>query len=61
MVGLRTVGCCSHVASFVYYIGFGKYLPRIPQVGMKPNFFVNYESDETDNEQEQDFLTTASI
>ncbi len=28
--GMRTVGCCSHVASIIYFLSFGKYLDHIP-------------------------------
>lgn len=27
--GLRTVGCCSHVASLIYHLSYGRYLSRI--------------------------------
>lgn len=27
--GLRTVGCCSHVASTIYYLSYGRYLSKI--------------------------------
>ena len=28
--GMRTVGCCSHIASIIYYFAHGKYLEFIP-------------------------------
>lgn len=27
--GLRTVGCCSHVAAIIYYLSYGRYLSRV--------------------------------
>lgn len=27
--GLRTVGCCSHVASLIYHLSYGRYLSRV--------------------------------
>lgn len=27
--GLRTIGCCSHVAAIVYYLSYGRYLTKI--------------------------------
>lgn len=29
--GLRTVGCCSHVAAVIYYLSHGRYLSKIPR------------------------------
>jgi hypothetical protein len=28
--GMRTFGCCSHVASIIYFLSQGKYLEHIP-------------------------------
>jgi hypothetical protein len=28
--GMRTVGCCSHIATIIYYLSYGKYLDHIP-------------------------------
>jgi hypothetical protein len=33
--GMRTVGCCSHVASIVYFLSHGKYLENIPNPGSR--------------------------
>ena len=27
--GLRTIGCCSHVASLIYHLSYGKFLSRV--------------------------------
>ncbi|XP_066595448.1 uncharacterized protein [Prorops nasuta] len=29
--GLRTVGCCSHIAAIIYYLAYGRYLSNIPR------------------------------
>ena len=29
--GLRTVGCCTHIMTVLWYLGFGKYQPEIKQ------------------------------
>ena len=26
--GLRTVGCCSHITTLIWYLGFGRYQPK---------------------------------
>jgi hypothetical protein len=33
--GMRTVGCCSHVASIVYFLSHGKYLENIQNQGSR--------------------------
>ncbi len=33
--GMRTVGCCSHVASIIYFLSYGKYLDHIPNPSSK--------------------------
>jgi len=33
--GMRTVGCCSHVASIIYFLSHGKYLEHIPNPNSK--------------------------
>jgi hypothetical protein len=33
--GMRTVGCCSHVASIIYFLSHGKYLEHIPNRNSK--------------------------
>ena len=33
--GMRTVGCCSHVASIIYFLSHGKYLINIPNPSSK--------------------------
>ena len=33
--GMRTVGCCSHVASIIYFLSYGKYLEHIPNPNSK--------------------------
>lgn len=33
--GLRTVGCCSHVAAVIYYLSYGRFLSRIPRPSEK--------------------------
>ena len=32
---MRTVGCCSHVASIIYFLSHGKYLKNIPNPSSK--------------------------
>lgn len=31
--GLRTLGCCAHVTSFIYYLSYGKYQERLKSPG----------------------------
>ncbi len=33
--GMRTVGCCSHVVSIIYFLSYGKYLDHIPNPSSK--------------------------
>ncbi len=33
--GMRTVGCCSHVASIIFFLSYGKYLDHIPSPSSK--------------------------
>lgn len=52
--GLRTVGCCSHVAAVIYYLSYGRYLSKIPRPNEKlsslfqndTNVTINVDSDE---------------
>lgn len=56
--GKRTVGCCSHIATIVYYLSFGKYNQQ--QERMAGNLSVIFrsfdlvESDEDDFEEDED-------
>ncbi|CAF1131941.1 unnamed protein product, partial [Brachionus calyciflorus] len=52
--GARTVGCCSHVSSIIYFLGYARFLDKIPKPGaflsdIFPNVFVESTDDEIDN------------
>ena len=47
--GLRTVGCCAHVATVLWYLGHGRYLSEI----LIPASFLNECAVSGDTEQEQ--------
>ncbi|XP_065675501.1 uncharacterized protein LOC136091722 [Hydra vulgaris] len=38
--GLRTCGCCSHIASIILYLCCGKYLEKLPNPGSRLMFFL---------------------
>lgn len=42
--GLRTVGCCSHIAAIIYYLSYGRYLSRIPRPNLKLSSLFKNES-----------------
>ena len=45
--GLRTVGCCEHVMSVLWYLGHARHLPTISQPAEHlNNFFVTYSDTE---------------
>ena len=53
--GKRTIGCCSHIAAFIYYLANGRYQVEIPKPGVMLNSFLvefNRDSDESENEEE---------
>lgn len=55
--GLRTVGCCSHVATTIYYLCYARHLGGIkPVAGYVDNFFgsVQIVEDEEDGDAEID-------
>ena len=53
MTGSRTVGCCTHVAMFIYYLSYGKYLTDLPRPGYTlDNFFTDQDYHSSDGEQE---------
>ena len=39
--GLRTVGCCSHVAAIIFYLSHGRYLAKIPRPAAILNTLFN--------------------
>jgi hypothetical protein len=39
--GLRTIGCCSHVAAIIFYLAHGRYLSKIPRPAAILNTLFN--------------------
>lgn len=39
--GLRTIGCCSHVAAIIFYLAYGRYLAKIPRPAAILNTLFN--------------------
>ena len=62
----RTVGCCSHISSLIYYFSCGKYLDSIPDpAGELSNFFTTVICESTDdsdhdNDFDEDSVTEKS-
>lgn len=53
-VGLRTVGCCSHIASVIYYMSYAKYSTNpIPNPGKRLNSFLIIPTRESSSEEEE--------
>ena len=49
LCGNRTVGCCSHISSLIYYFSCGKFLNNIPDpAGELSNFFTTVICESTD-------------
>ncbi|CAF0897886.1 unnamed protein product [Brachionus calyciflorus] len=49
--GKRTVGCCSHVSSVIYYFGYARYLENIPKpASFLSDIFLNVFIESTDDE-----------
>lgn len=53
-VGLRVVGCCSHIATILWYFGYARYLPEVqlPSPHLT-NYFLN-EMDELQDSDDED-------
>ena len=57
--GIRTCGCCSHIASIIYYFSYGKYLDTpIPNPGKTLNNFLIIPTLESDSEEENQVQET---
>ncbi len=39
--GERTIGCCAHTMAVIWYLGFGKRLPKIPNPANKNKEILN--------------------
>ncbi|RNA11030.1 vacuolar sorting-associated 13c [Brachionus plicatilis] len=51
--GKRSFGCCSHVASVIYFMSYGRYnLLKIPRPGLKIKNFLIPITNESDQEEE---------
>ncbi|CAF0943683.1 unnamed protein product, partial [Brachionus calyciflorus] len=52
--GTRTVGCCSHIAAIIYYLGCGRYLEKVENpAGFLTEFFKkSYFDESTDDDLE---------
>ena len=67
MSGTRTCGCCSHVASFIYYLSYARYLPEpLKKPGDSLNrVLLSLKKDEfsedEDKDDESQIITTKSI
>lgn len=49
--GLRVVGCCSHVATIIWYFGYAKYLEQIPHPARHLSYLFDEEEEiESDDE-----------
>ncbi|CAF0957360.1 unnamed protein product [Brachionus calyciflorus] len=49
--GTRTVGCCSHISSIIYYFGYARYLEHIPKpASFLSDIFPNVFRESTDDE-----------
>jgi len=49
--GTRTVGCCSHISSIIYYFGYARYLEHIPKpAAFLSDIFPNVFRESTDDE-----------
>ena len=61
--GRRTVGCCSHVATVIYYLSCGKYEENLPQPACRlTSCLKNFDdSDESDLNDENDNKTDSLI
>ncbi|CAF0918056.1 unnamed protein product [Brachionus calyciflorus] len=56
--GSRTIGCCSHIASIIFYFGYARYLDEIPKPAsflssIYPNCFNDSSDEENDKEETQ--------
>ncbi|CAF1091243.1 unnamed protein product [Brachionus calyciflorus] len=56
--GKKTLGCCSHVAALIYFMGYGRFnLENIPKAGMKlKNIIIPILNDTDDDEEVSSIL-----
>lgn len=50
IVGKRTLGCCSHVMSVIWYLGYGKYQPNVSPPAQFLEFIVRHDIGNEANE-----------
>ncbi|CAF1095286.1 unnamed protein product, partial [Brachionus calyciflorus] len=51
--GKRTLGCCSHVAALIYFMGYGRYhLENIPKPGIKLKKIIIPIFNDTDDDED---------
>ncbi len=51
--GLRTVGCCAHIMTVLWYLGFARYQAEIPRSANRLNdFFGGLDPSDEDTDSE---------
>ncbi|CAF1125525.1 unnamed protein product [Brachionus calyciflorus] len=52
--GSRTIGCCSHIASIIFYFGYARYLDEIPKpASLLSSIYQNCFNDSSDEENDK--------
>ena len=61
--GKRTVGCCSHIASIIYYLSFGRYNKLTSPASILDSIIINrrIESDNEEDDEDYDCSEPADI